>query len=193
MKTKFNIDDLYPNLEKIETTIGSNGYPKKLQYAYYCDSKKEMKEIIEDLKSDGENVEELFIHKKNGWSLWVRENTPHFLIDLSRAKESDWYIILNMNQSEKEIKEDIKTELIGEDKDYCEEIGKEKIEEIVDSFYSELSSLKDKGEVYVFYSPEQENQVNYIITEDCTGYHDGDVTTYQMAFTVYEKSEDEEE
>jgi hypothetical protein len=193
MKTKFDIDDLYPTLEKIETTIGSNGYPSRLQYAYYCDSKKEMEEIIEKLKSDGEIVEELFIHKKNGWSLWNRQITQHDLIDFTIRKESEWYIQLDMNQTEEDIKEEIKFELIGDDEDYIEEVGVEKVNEIVEDFYSNLEHYKDKGEVHIFYSPERENNIEYIITDDCTGYHDGDVTTYQMAFTVYEKDEEDEE
>ena len=64
MKTRFDLEDIYPQLTRVETTTGNNGYPQSLQYAYYCDNKKEMKEVIEHLKSQGQEIEELFIRKK---------------------------------------------------------------------------------------------------------------------------------
>lgn len=195
MKTRFDLTDLYPSLKRVETTIGRNGYPQKLQYAYYCDSKEEMKHIVEELKSEGENVEELFIHKKNGWNLWCREILIHDCINLGLVGDSDSAIYLDMDKEEEEIKEDIFLSLIGDDEDFIADVGREFCDKKVDSFYSDIKNYKNKGEVVVFYDANNEDYVEYVITDDTSGYHDGDVTTYQMAFTVYEKNEegDEEE
>ena len=193
MKTRFEINEIYPNLTRVETTVGINGYPSHLQYAYHCDSRKEMKEIIEDLRQHGHEVDELFLRKRNGQQLWSRELRDHFSIDLTLSNERDYTWSFNMDESEDVIKEDIKEMLYSGDEDIIEEKGYELVEKEINDFYSEISHRKGEGPIIVFYDPSNGNWVDYIITEDCTGYHDGDVTSYQMAFTVYEKDEDDEE
>lgn len=55
----------------VETTIGTNGYPRNLQFALtdfesyeqYCEIR------------DKYNLQELSLHKKDGWQLWERNNT----------------------------------------------------------------------------------------------------------------------
>lgn len=194
MKTRFDINDIYPGLTRVETTVGTNGYPMHLQYAYYCDSRKEMAEIIEDLRNDGHEVEELFLRRRNGQQLWNRGLSNHKFVELDRAGQHDWTIPLNMDDSEEDIKLSIFDCLIGDDEDYIEELGEEAIL-IVEDFYSDIQRFKDKGFITVFYDPNNGNynRVDYVITDDCTGYHDGDVTSYQMAFTVYKKEDNDEE
>jgi hypothetical protein len=193
MKTRFDLDDFYPELTRVETTVGNNGYPLHLQYAYYCDSKKETEEIIEDLRNHGHEVQELYLRRRNGHQLWNRELRDHSLIKLDRVGEYDWAITLDMNGDEEDIKSDILTYIIGEDLEYIDSLGDE-VNLIVEDFYSDIKRFKGKGFITVFYDPDNGNynMVDYVITEDCTGYHDGDVTSYQMAFTVYEKEEDDE-
>lgn len=65
-----NIANEY-DISLVETTIGMNGYPKQLRYALtdfksfeqYCEIK------------DKYNLDELNLHRKDGWQLWERNNT----------------------------------------------------------------------------------------------------------------------
>lgn len=185
MKTKeLNIDvgELYPQLTRVETTIGSNGYPKGLQFAYHCESRKEMAEIVEELTNSGHDVTELMLRKRNGQQLWNRDLQNHFSVDFETANDFDSCINLDMDNGEFHIKYDIEAVLIGDDEDHREELGQEKIDKIVDDFYEDVKY--HIGRIKVFYRPDYDNDVDYVITEDCTGYYDGDVTTYQMAFSV---------
>lgn len=191
MKTLFDLDEVYVNLEKVETTVGSNGYPSKLQWAYYCENRSEMEEIIEDLEYKGFEVEELFLSKKNGQQLWNRDRVPHRLVNLFHEDSQSYAIFIDTDSGEENIKLTIDSVLIGDDEEFREELGQDKIDEIVESFYKEIPL--NKGVIKVFYDPEQDNRVDYIITEESTGYHDGDVTSYQMAFSVLQKEEEDEQ
>lgn len=185
-----DVDELYSQLTRVETTIGSNGYPKSLEYAYYCDNRTELKDIIEELEQEGYEITELFLRKRDGQMLWNREYRNHFSIDFEIVNDSDWCMSLDMSDSEERIKEDIDINLIGDDEDYREELGQEEIDRIVNSFYDDVKRYE--GDITVFYCPEHENDIDYVITDHCTGYHDGDVTSYQMAFSV-ELPEEEED
>ena len=187
MKKKIDVDEIYPQLTRVETTTGSNGYPQNLSYVYYCDSRNEMKEIISELVAEGYEVNELFLRRRNGQQLWNRDNCIHNNVNLGHASEQDWYMHLDMNDTEENLRDTIFDFLIGDDEDYIEDIGRKEVKRRVDSFYDEISCCKGEGSTYIFYSPDQDNRVDYVITEDCTGYHDGDVTSYQMAFEVIEK------
>ena len=191
MKTRHDIDDIYPQLTRVETTIGTNGYPRGLEWAFYADSRKEMETIIEELESKGHEVEELFIRKRDGHSLWNRDRRNHVFIELDIAEDFDWTMSLDMDDSEEDIKQSIFDSLIGDGEDYIEDIGRKEADRRVNDFYDEVKYLKDRGGITVFYRPDYDNDIDYIITEDCTGYNDGDVTTYQMAFSVYEKENEE--
>lgn len=193
MKTRFDINDIYPDLNRVETTIGSNGYPTKLHWAFYSDNRTEMKEIIEDLRYHGHVVNELFIRKKNGHQLWNRDYINHFNIDLTFTGDSDWSLSLDMDESIEDIKGEIKLCLLGDDEDFLDSLGTEETDRVVDDFYNQISHYKDRGNINVFYDGNNGNYIDYVITDDSTGYHDGDVTTYQMAFEVIEKKDDEEE
>lgn len=193
MKTRFDLDDIYPGLERVETTTGYNGYPSNLHWAFYSDSRKEMEEVIENLRNDGHEVNELFLNKKNGHQLWNRDYRNHFSIDLTLSNDSDWSLSLDIDESIEDIKNWLELCLIGDDEEYREALGEEEIERMVNDFYSQISHYKGKGEIHVFYDGNNDNSVDYVVTDDSTGYHDGDVTTYQMAFEVIEKEEDDEE
>ena len=190
MKTKIDVQEVYPQLTRVETTIGTNGYPKGIQYAYYCDSRKEMEEVIEDLHYNGYEVVELMLRKRNGQQLWNRSLQHHSSVILDRTRDTDWTICLDMDDKEEDIKSLIFDCLIGDDEDYIKDIGLEEANRRVNNFYDEIKYLKDYGGITVFYQPDSDNDVDYIITEDSTGYHDGDVTTYQMAFSVIEEDEE---
>lgn len=186
-----DLDNDYPQLTRVETTMGTNGYPKSLEYAYYCDSREEMKSIIEDLENEGYEVTELYLRRRSGQQLWNREYRVHSLIELDLVRDSDYVMTLDMDREQEEIERDIFDSLIGDDEDYIEDIGREEADRRVDAFYESVEHLKDKGSITVFYRPDYDNSVDYIITKDCTGYYDGDVTTYQMAFSAEEKSDEE--
>ena len=175
-----DLDELYPELTRVETTIGSNGYPEQLKYAYYLDDKDELMKLVSKLEADGYNITELLLRRKNGQQLWNREESYFNSVDFSIAKDSDYVLSINMDNSEDEIKEEIKTTLFYDDEDL--------MNDIIDEFYNELRG--ETGGVTVFYDPNNDDNIDYIIRENDTGYHDGDVTSYQMAF-IAEKSMDE--
>lgn len=73
------------DLTLIETTTGTNGYPRELSYAIICfenwdQLEKLQKELTNDLNDLDENdrndasVETLHCHRRDGWQLWERSN-----------------------------------------------------------------------------------------------------------------------
>jgi hypothetical protein len=77
MKTlKINIKEFSEihNLDVIETTIGSNGYPEHLKDALIgFENFSQAKEIAEEY---GFKIEAF--HKKDGWALWERNNNTRY-------------------------------------------------------------------------------------------------------------------
>ena len=166
-----------------ETTTGNNGYPKNLNWALTSDSIKELINLKEHLINQGYEVEELELHKKAGWSLWSRTNDILKLGKYTIAKDTDYTIVLNMDKEISEIKNDILETLFGSS-DLLEIETFEDLENIVkkvNDFFSEIES--EEGTITVFYSPDNDYSINYVVSDDTNGYS-YDSNYYKLAIRV---------
>lgn len=114
-----NIANEY-DISLVETTIGMNGYPKQLRYALtdfksfeqYCEIK------------DKYHLDELNLHRKDGWQLWERNNTwgnqPYTAEDYVEKISGDNYILRcwGKNQKNDFIKFQIEEELKNDKFEY---------------------------------------------------------------------------
>jgi hypothetical protein len=135
------------NISVVETTIGTNGYPSNLQFALtdfesyeqYCEIK------------DKYNLQEISLHKKDGWQLYNRKstynNTPYTAYDFAEVESTSAYEVRCWTNSdidnfidfqlEQELKNDkfydlIPTEYFKDVKDWSE------IPELLEKFESQL-------------------------------------------------------
>lgn len=171
------------NLDYEETTTGRNGYPENINWAITSSSISELIELKEHLEGQGYKVEELELHKKDGWSLWSRGNDILKLGKYTIAKDTDYVVKLDMNEDEGDIKNDILETLFG-DPDLLEIESFEDLERIVKSvndFFSEIES--EEGNITVFYSPDNNYAIDYVVSEDTNGYS-YDSNYYKLAIRV---------
>ena len=166
-----------------ETTTGRNGYPENLNWVLTSDSISELIELKKQLEIQGYEVEELELHKKAGWSLWSRGNDILKLGKYTIAKDTDYSIKLDMNEDEEDIKNNILETLFGTT-DLLEIESFEDLEMIVknvNDFFSEIEN--EEGTVTVFYSPDNDYSIEYVVSEDTNGYT-YDSNYYKLAIRV---------
>jgi len=173
-------------LELMHTTTGMNGYPEWVSEALTAPTRSQLDNANAAFIEAGFEVSEIEMKKKDGWNLWNRYNVSHQHVDYSIADDQDYTIELDLDQPEEEIKSEIRDRLFGTPEEMGEDYDLN--EDDVDEFYSDISCLE--GIVTVFYNANHK-AVNYLITDESIGYHDGDVTTRQLAIIV-EFDEEEE-
>ena len=167
----------YHGATGVTTTTSRTGYPSELKIAYYLDTRTELEELKADLLKEGVSIEEILIRKKRGWDLWYRDSCYHNDVDWTKGQ--DWFISLNMDDTEEGVKEEIKYFLFSDDFDHIEEVGLDKVNDAVDSFYDEVKRYQ--GVIDVFVSQNDLTYIETISSQNDTGWYDGDVTSYQMA------------
>lgn len=176
------------NFDYEETTTGRNGYPENLNWAITSDSITELIELKEQLESQGYEVEELELHKKAGWSLWSRIEAFLEIGKYTIAKDTDFTLSLDMSKDEEVLKNEIFETLFGSSylSEIIEDYGFVKLEEIVktvNDFFEEIES--EEGEITVFYRPDNDYSIEYIVSEDTNGYS-YDSNYYKLAIRVFD-------
>lgn len=193
IESTVELADFY-NLDYVETSSESNGYPNNLEWAIIADTISELLEIKEQLKNAGFNVQEYFLHKKNGWQLWSRQNTYLEKGQMTIASDSDWYWDFDMTDLD-EVKKEV-YEMFWCDEEQMKEIANEQVEDgIYDTLKEALNEYaeqvqffinqlpKDGGQIRVFYDPNQDYAIDYIVTEESTYYYN-DTNHYRLAIAV---------
>ena len=117
LKNKFfaNNADLaqFLGLDYVETTTGMNGYPEHIQNAIISESIETLLETQTALEDAGYEVEQLYLHKKDGWNLWNRTNTYIQKGQMCIELGQDWTFDFDSDEEESTIKEKIFTELFA--------------------------------------------------------------------------------
>lgn len=202
MKNEFeNIYEVaeYFELDTVETTSEGNGYPSNLKLALTFDSITRLKEVASALSSKkGYDVSEVELHKKDGWQLWSRSNTPIRLGMYTKANDLNNVAYLN---AQSEMLEDaIYQAVVGndfiDDFDFDDEVSEfdrlfkwmEAKREIMAKWISEIE--KYEGDITIFYDVEQNYEIDYIVSDEATGYS-YDTHNYQCGLIIDFSNTDE--
>jgi hypothetical protein len=71
-QTKPSYDEALSAARTVDTTTGTNGYPRHLKVAYTADTMGELRALKEAAEAEGHEVAILQLHRRDGWSLWER-------------------------------------------------------------------------------------------------------------------------
>jgi hypothetical protein len=164
-------------LTATETTTASNGYPQGLRYALTdFESITQLKELSEQLTSEGREVEEVILHKRDGWQLWVRSvgSVTHGMYCQESA--NDWTIDIAPNDDTT----GIASELVG-----IEDDSPEDMVNIAERFAKDLKGeQRQDTTVTVFYDPDQNYRIDYSATDETTGYS-YDTHNYKVGLLIF--------
>lgn len=81
-------------LTQVDTTEGSNGYPRALRVAYTANTMGELREAYDAAKAEGCEVNIVRLYRRDGWALWERRGHEYALDDdqWMGTSEGDWII-----------------------------------------------------------------------------------------------------
>ena len=166
------------------TTSASNGYPQNLLQVITHPRKSALIELRDELRKAGIEVDEYLLNAKDGWDMPHRKTTSLDVIDFTLADDDDHFVQVDSNQDREQIEDEIYGQVYGFDHEF--------------SFFSELEEAVKltkelaedipfgNGIVTAFYDGVNGHNGNflYVVTDDSAGYHDGDVTSYQLAIRI---------
>lgn len=159
-----SIQDIY-DLEIVETTIGTNGYPSRVRPALTCDSISTLQKVLDE----NENLESVWLHKRDGWSLWERSNGG-YLDPETFMKESEIEYSIKLVCDENTTIEDVFVAIFGYDW-YEYQSTKDIIGSISNWENGEWGDLIREGFVgQVFYNPFNDYAIDYAVQVDQNGY-----------------------
>lgn len=184
----------YEDLQQVEVTQGSNGYPEGIYNAYKSDSIKELQEV-----QANEGGELVILKKRDGWHFFQNEGNTYYdsFIDAPQH-EQDFYLVANADNVEEEAFKFIVGDYdgIGEylaechpdikDFDDIKEII-EKIEDQVNDIITEVGDSEE--DVLLNFGSTKEN-LCYSVARDAASFHE-DVYTYQYALLKKESEEED--
>jgi predicted RNA binding protein YcfA (HicA-like mRNA interferase family) len=164
-------------LTATETTTASNGYPQGLRYALTdFESITQLKDLADQLTAEGREVEEVILHKRDGWQLWARSNGSVTHGMYRQQSSNDWTVDIAPNDDTHEIAR----ELVGIVEDSSEELTN-----IAERFAKYLKNEQRQDmTVTVFYDPNQNYRVDYCATDETTGYS-YDTHSYKVGLLIY--------
>ena len=110
--TPIDIYSLLDSATKVDTTTGTNGYPRHLRVAYTTDTVSELRDLKDKLEAAGAKVEPVTLHRRDGWALWERGSWSGLNDDEWRPNGEDWTITIHANSDRTEEAYDY---IVGED------------------------------------------------------------------------------
>ncbi|MDO6737055.1 hypothetical protein [Wenyingzhuangia sp. 2_MG-2023] len=155
------------NLDYIEITQGSNGYPKNLYRAITGSNFKNFKELEEF--ADKHNLEVFKAHKKDGWQLWESQGWTNKPIKASEDDYGDDYGSINYMEFDNEedfISREI-SKTISEDTD----LNFEGLESFINSkkeLWEKIESLEEDELIITHFGVYSDT----VKEESLTFYHD---------------------
>lgn len=159
-----SIQDMY-DLEMVETTIGTNGYPSRVRPALTCDSISTLQKVLDE----NENMESVWLHKRDGWSLWERSNGGYMNPD-TFMRESEIEYSIRLVCDENTTIEDVFVAIFGYDW-YEYQSTKDIIGNISNWENGEWGDLiRDRFVGRVFYNPFNDYAIDYTVEIDQNGY-----------------------
>ena len=162
-----------------ETTTGMNGYPQDLDLTITgFNTITELQEVYDELKVEGFDVFHIEMVKKEGQSLWNRGGCYPQVGMYARTNDSDWTVDFNP-ETDDAIEVAFDVILKGCELDDYE--GFQKMLDNFDLFADELDSLDES--CTVFFDPNQNYRVDYIVTNESTGYS-RDTTTTKLGLSI---------
>jgi len=177
-------------LTATETTTAANGYPQGLRYTLTdFDSISQLKTLSEQLTAEGREVEEVILHKRDGWQLWSRSRGSVTHGMFRKQSSGEWTIDLLTDTTRCNTEQEA-FDLIAGGREFTdlEEMRKavEQIDNLKEEFDNILSGVEDQGQtsVTVFYDPDQNYRVNYYATDETTGYS-YDTHHYKVGLIIF--------
>jgi hypothetical protein len=177
-------------LDHVETTIGRDGYPEALKHAITAETITELFEIENKLNKAGFKTMQLVLHSKDGQQLPNRIETIIEKGMFQRVSDDDYAIELDMSDLS-QVKQDVRDVLFGDVDDLAQvQVDNEEFESLEEAkaFYEKkvdefISELPETGKFVVFYEPDQDHRIDYIVSEESTSYS-YDTNNYQAAITI---------
>jgi hypothetical protein len=77
------------NYNVVDTTTDRNGYPRNERKAIIADTRTELAQAQADLIAQGYEVEEVYLHRRNGQNHFHRVGTSHSMIDFAQENNAD--------------------------------------------------------------------------------------------------------
>ena len=179
----------------VDTTTGMNGYPERLRVAITADTMGELRELKDRHEAQGDTVEIIRLHRRDGWALWERDHD----VDLDDERwmgtaPDEWTIDLTPDSDGMD---EAFTLLIGEDgSDITTAKGLERAAGAVEALGKELDSLIDDledGQICRVWIDMDNRAVDYSVRTGQNGYS-YDTHHYKSALLITEReAEDNDE
>lgn len=155
-------------LEYVETTTGTNGYPRNLKHAIVSGSIRELNELSDYLESLGFEVDKLELHRRDGWGLWERSSIPFFEEGVYLiADEQDFTFDYDPDWTEEEAKDEL-CEFICGDSPVDNHAKLVMWLNKIDAYYEEMSSYDEP--TTFFLDGVNDMSIMYGISKDNAGY-----------------------
>lgn len=182
-------------IEVVETTVGMNGYPKNLKRVLSgFDNVSQCLGLRDILIGQGHSVDDLMLHKKYGWDLWERSNAYISKGMFKGAKDGDWYVDIHIDDDSDEVAFSIiyHNDIFTNYREMLR-VGYQ-VQDMAELLESILSEIEDDGlqMARVFYSPDQNYRVEYVISDETVGYS-YDTHIYEVALDVTFNCDEDEE
>lgn len=179
------------NLETVETTSESSGYPRNLRHVLTFDRITDALNHSDHLQKLGHEVTELSLEKRDGQQLWSRRNGSITHGMCRNSTDGEFYVSVNIHENADEIAFELlfngaEPENLSDVKRRLQlaEMFSEQVENI-------LSETEDKGQLSatIFYDPDQNYRINYWADAETVGYS-YDTHSYMVALMVDFKNND---
>jgi hypothetical protein len=189
---KTSYADALTAAKAIDTTTGMNGYPSHLKVAYTADTMEELRDLKEAAEAEGHEVSVLWLHRREAWALWERNN-GHDLDDDAwmGQSERDWTITIdNTTNSEQEAFDAI-CGTRYEVEDAADLIAKAKMVQELAKELGDGDDLGD-GEKIIAFLDSSEWGINYTVRTGQNGYS-YDTHQYKTALLIEEREQEDED
>jgi hypothetical protein len=164
-----------------ETTSGMNDYPSHLKMALTdFDTITQFEEVRDRLKSEGHDVEEIQLHRRDGWALWERGGVSVRKGMYATASQTETTLTIGCDESPN----DCVFEFLIEGMEFDDAEQFERYMKMYKYLVAEVESAKKEDEtVTLFLDPNNNYKVNYVVSDESTGYSE-DTHNYKLGLLV---------
>ena len=167
--------------QRLDITKGMNGYPQNVREAITADTVTELKEMHNQHVRNGHDVKYVELFKKNGWGLWNYSEILTIGESFQIVGEQDWAIKVEKSFTPTQTAQQIVCGGMSEDE--ITDPHRKLVSEVASDIEMMLPVNEDWESATIFYDPEQEYEIDYIITDETIGYS-YDNKNYQYGIIV---------